>query len=127
MDCQKTEQFRAYRPSEFELNRTGKYSKSSNKGNTIPSENFQSKLVMPLSTADEINFLRYKGFLFRVNRVLLEEQFSLISSHVGGTRQILQLWYSGVGELRPLLSQHHKESFISEKPEDMLNEVEDAD
>lgn len=29
------------------------------------------------------------------------------------------------GELRPFLSQNHKESFISEKPEEMLNEVED--
>lgn len=81
---------------------------------------------MPLSIADEINFLRYRGFHSRVNRVLLGEQFSITSSHLGATWQILQLWYSEVGELRPFLSQHHQESFISEKPEDMLNEVEDA-
>lgn len=81
---------------------------------------------MPLSIADEINFLRYKGFHSRVNRVLLGEQFSMVSSQVGAKWQILQIRYSGVGELRPFLSQHHKESFISEKPEDMLNEVEDA-
>lgn len=89
-------------------------------------ENFHSKLIMPLSIADEINFLRYKGFHSKVNRVLLGEHFSIISCHVGATWQILQLWYFGVGELRPFLSQYHKEFFISEKPEDMLNEVEDV-
>lgn len=50
----------------------------------------------------------------------------MVSSQVGAKWQILQIGYSGVGELRPFLSQRHKESFISEKPEDMLNEVEDA-